>query len=114
MVDGGIVRDIMCIEKNNISRMFLILILLSSFHSSVTFAEDAMSLSHGAVSDILFDYDDVSEYVTFSTRSDGFVDITFPSNMPDPLYLEILTRLQTNKDIAGVLSGKGGASCSLW
>ena len=92
----------------------VIILLLVSCVASGTAVADAVSRSHGAVSEILFDYDDIIEYVTYSVRSDGFVDITFPANIPDKLYLEILTKLQQNNDITGVLSGKGGSSCPLW
>lgn len=66
-----------------------------------------------AVAGILFEYE-ISEYSSYRVNDKGFVDITFPRDMPEALYAEVLTRMQDDPAIDGVLSGKGGPGCGLW
>lgn len=74
-------------------------------------AEDALSKTSAAVTNILFDHD-ADEFASYDIRDSGFLDITFARNTPDALYSEILNKLQKHPDIKGVLAGKGGPTCS--
>jgi len=67
-----------------------------------------------AVANILFDYDGGSEFASYTVNDSGFVDIRFARDMPDALYAEILTKLQNDKSITGVLSSKTGPICGLF
>jgi hypothetical protein len=73
-------------------------------------ADDALSRANAAVSNILFEYDG-DEFASFSVDDDGYLDITFARNTPDPLYGEILEKLRQHPDIKGVMPGKGGPVC---
>ena len=73
-------------------------------------AEDGLSKTSSAITNILFEYD-AGEFTSYGIRDDGFLDITFARNTPDALYSEILNKLQKHPDIKGVLAGKGGPSC---
>jgi SpoVK/Ycf46/Vps4 family AAA+-type ATPase len=73
--------------------------------------EDAQSKADRAVANLLFEYDGAEEFASYLIRPDGFVDITFASNMPDALYSELLAKLQKHPDINGVIAGKGGYAC---
>ncbi|NIP56282.1 MAG: hypothetical protein GWO26_30715 [Phycisphaerae bacterium] len=77
-------------------------------------ASDAQFKADSAVADILFEYDGSEQYASYAINEDGFVDITFASNIPDDLYSEILGRLKKHKDIDGVLAGSSGPACSLF
>ncbi len=61
--------------------------------------------SENALTAILFDEN--MENVSYSLRSNGYVDILFGPSVPDDVYSRILNRLQTHPDIPGVLAGKG-------
>jgi hypothetical protein len=82
--------------------------------TGVTQASELRDKADAAVAGVLFEYDGVSEYSSYRVNAKGFVDITFPRDMPESLYGEIVTRLQEHPDIDGVLAGKGGPSCGLW
>lgn len=75
-------------------------------------ANDAESKAGEAVANVLFDFDGSNEFVSYRVREDGFVDATFASNTPEPLYSEVVEKLRANKDIKGVLAGRGGPTCS--
>jgi hypothetical protein len=77
-------------------------------------ASDAQFQADSAVADILFEYDGAETFATYAVAEDGFVDITFASNIPDELYSEILSRLQEHRAITGVLAGTSGPACSLF
>lgn len=77
-------------------------------------ASDAQFAADSAVADILFEYDGSEEFASYVVSGDGFVDISFASNIPDELYSEILNRLQSHKDIDGVLAGTSGPACSIF
>jgi len=96
-------------------RSFLLFVLLSVgiTGNSPVVAEDTQSKAGTAVSGILFDYDG-DKFATYVVKDSGYVDITFASNTPDPLYGEILNKLRSHPDIKGVLPGKGGPVCSLF
>gem|GEM_PF-1278149 len=78
---------------------------------SPVLAEDPMSKTSAAVTNILFEYD-ADEFASYSIRDSGFLDITFARNTPDALYSEMLNKLKKHPDIKGVLAGKGGPTCS--
>lgn len=78
---------------------------------SYVYAQDAYLQADEAVADILFDYDNSSDFATYSVNERGFVSITFASNMPDELYSELLGRLKNHEGISGVLAGKSGPPC---
>jgi hypothetical protein len=61
--------------------------------------------SEDAVTNILFDEN--MENVSYSFRSDGFVDILFGVAVPEPEYIRIVERMRKHPDIPGVLSGRG-------
>ncbi len=88
------------------------LALLSAFSASPAWAEeDAQSKADRAVANLLFEYDGAEEFASYLIRPDGLADISFASNMPDPLYSELLAKLQKHPDINGVIAGKGGRAC---
>lgn len=75
-------------------------------------ADSAESKASEAVANVLFDFDGSSEYVSYVVRPDGYVDAVFANNTPDALYNEVVEKLRANKDIQGVLAGRGGPTCS--
>jgi len=95
--------------------VFYTLIFLSCFAVNLQSAEqDPQGVADLAVSNILFDYDGSSEFASYKVSDSGFVDIIFARDMPEKLYGEILTKLQNNKEISGVLSSNTGPACGLW
>ncbi len=74
-------------------------------------AEDAASRAGSAVADVLFRYDG-DEFVSYRLRADGFAELEFARNTPDPLYRDILDALRAHPEIPGVLAGKGGPACA--
>lgn len=92
--------------------LIIALLLPATFNTALAAGERLRA--DAAVADVLFDYDGAEQFATYLVRDDGFVDITFARNMPDPLYSEILNRLQEHEDISGVLAGKGGPTCRLF
>ena len=87
--------------------MCLLLFATSQVHA------DALSKADLAVANILFDFDGSDQFASYRVNDDGFVDIVFARNMPDNIYGDILTRLQSHPDIDGVLSSKGGPACQV-
>jgi hypothetical protein len=77
-------------------------------------AEDAMLQADEAVADILFDYDFDASFASYSANDNGFVSISFASDMPDELYSEVLNRLKKHPEIKGVLAGKTLPPCRAW
>jgi hypothetical protein len=68
--------------------------------------------SEDAVTNILFDEN--MENVSFSFRSDGFVDIWFGPAVPEKDYIRIVERMRKHPDIPGVLAGRGSKNfCAL-
>jgi hypothetical protein len=61
--------------------------------------------SEAALTKLLFDED--MENVSYSLRSDGFVDILFGPAVSDEDYSRILNKLRAHPDIPGVLAGRG-------
>jgi len=94
--------------------ILLCVVMVFSVMSMPSQAEDAKYMADSAVADILFDYDDSATFATYSVDEEGFVEITFASNMPDDLYSELLARLKGHKDITGVLAGTSGPACPLF
>lgn len=91
---------------------FLAVITLGFVLTAATvFAGDRQYQSDAAVADILFSFDGSEEYASYAVREDGFVDITFARNIPDELYGAILSELQNDPRIPGVISGKTGPVC---
>lgn len=97
--------------KHLFKMTFLVLFLVLG---TVAHAADAEMKADSAVADILFDFDGSETYATYTVNQEGFVEITFASNIPDELYSRILTRLQEHEDIAGVLAGTTGPACTLF
>ncbi len=96
-------------------RYSLVTVLLATLiFAAPVVASDAEYKADSAVADILFEYDGSEQYASYAVNEDGFVDITFASNIPDELYSEILGRLKKHKDIDGVLAGSSGPACSLF
>ncbi len=75
-------------------------------------ASDVEAKAGEAIANVLFDFDGSNEYVSYVVRPDGFVDAVFARNTPEPLYNEVVEKLRANKDIKGVLAGRGGPTCS--
>ena len=90
---------------------FLLTVMLFAATAS---ASDVQFKADSAVADILFEYYGSEQYASYAVSEDGFVDITFASNIPDDLYSEILGRLKKHEDIDGVLAGSSGPACSLF
>jgi len=95
-------------------RHYLLAVVLMFSALSGTAVADTLDNADAAVANILFDYEGSEEFATYIIKDDGFVDITFARNMPDKLYGEILTKLNSHPDINGVLAGKGGPVCKIW
>lgn len=94
------------------ARCVSIIALLGALSALPAWAEeDAQSRADRAVANLLFEYEGAEEFASYLIRPDGFVDISFASNMPDALYSELLARLQKHPDINGVIAGKGGYAC---
>jgi hypothetical protein len=89
-------------------------LVLCLFTVPLAHSESVASRADLAVAEILFEYDGSEEYATYRVADDGFVDVTFAVNTPDPLYSEILARLNSHPDINGVLAGKTGSFCPLF
>ncbi len=89
----------------------LVFVLVIAGFLNPAFADGERLRADAAVADILFDYDGAETFASYAVGDDGFVDITFARNMPDPLYSEILQRLQGHEQITGVLAGKTGPTC---
>lgn len=98
--------------KKLIAKLVCMVILLAS--SAAMSDEDVQFKADNAVANILFDYDGAETYTTYVVDEDGYVDITFASNIPDALYSELLQKLKDNTDIKGVLAGTSGPACSLF
>jgi len=81
---------------------------------SMPLSADELSAADDALSEILWDYEDSFEFVQYRINDSGFVDMTFASNIPDDMYIEIITRADKHPDIDGVIAGKGGAVCNLF
>ncbi len=92
----------------------LILLISLSLFSNFCIAESKYDKAHSAISFILFDYDNVNEFITFKIRNSGYIDLSFANNIPDDLFLEIIQKLKKHPDVKGVLAGRGGPTCSLW
>ena len=83
------------------------LLILASFSALA-----GQSESEDAVTSILFDEN--MENVSYSLRSDGFVDILFGVAVLEEDYSGIVERLRKHPDIPGVLSGRGkGNYCAV-
>jgi len=92
--------------------LIMFVISLSVFVAAVpAHADNRQFEAESAVSEILFDYDGAETYATYVVADDGFVEITFASNIPDELYSEILQRLRQHENIPGVLAGTTGPAC---
>lgn len=89
----------------------LVVLTMWGMAAKPVMAEDAASKTSAAVTSILFEYN-ADEFASYNIRDNGFLDVTFARNTPDPLYSEILDKLQKHPDIKGVLAGKDGPSCS--
>jgi hypothetical protein len=61
--------------------------------------------SENAVTNILFDEN--MENVSYSFRTDGFVDILFGPAVPEKDYIRIVERMRNDPSIPGVLAGRG-------
>ena len=94
--------------------MTLILVVIVAFISSNLLAEELSARADLAVANILFEYDDASDFATYQVNEEGLVDIVFARNMPDALYSELLNKLENDPNIKGVLAGRGGPACTLW
>ncbi len=67
--------------------------------------------SENALTNLLFD--EGMENVSYSLRSDGFVDILFGIDVPEKEYIRIVELIRENSNIPGVLAGRGTANfCS--
>ena len=91
--------------------LFVFAMLAGAAGPAIADENDPESKAGSAVANILFDTD-ASEFVSYKTKSDGSVDVTFANNTPDAIYSDILNKLQTHPDIKRVLAGKNGPRCS--
>ena len=81
----------------------MLVVFVSLLFALPVFAGQAES--EDAVTNILFDEN--MENVSYSFRSDGFVDIWFGPAVPDKDYGRIVERLRKHPGIPGVLAGRG-------
>jgi len=73
--------------------------------------EDPLSKATSAVTAIIFDAGG-EEFMSYNVHEDGYVDVTFARNTPDPIYSAILQKLRSHPDIHGVMAGRDGPTCS--
>lgn len=81
---------------------------LPAFILALMFVQPALAgqpEAEDAVTNILFD--EKMENVTYSFRSDGFVDILFGTAVPEAEYIRIVELIRKHPDVPGVLSGRG-------
>lgn len=64
--------------------------------------------SENALTNLLFD--EKMDNVSYSFRSDGFVDILFGIDVPEKEYIRIVELIRKNPDIPGVMPGRGTAN----
>ncbi len=89
---------------------YVIVMFVSLLVALPAFAGQAES--EDAVTNILFE--ESMENVSYSFRSDGFVDIWFGPAVPEKDYSRIVERLRKHPDIPGVLAGRGSKNyCSI-
>ena len=94
-------------------RLWLVVVMLGSLWMTAAFA-DAMSDADAAVTDILWNYEGAAENAVYAVDARGNLDITFPRDVPDDVYIEIIDELKAHPDIKGVLAGKSGPACGAW
>lgn len=92
--------------NKTVNKGFFFIAISLAFWVTPILAEDTLSKADAAVANILFEYDEPEKFTSYVISESGFVDITFSSNTPDELYIEILKKLKSHPDIDGVLSGK--------
>lgn len=93
----------------------ILILAIGAYHSSsAETVITAQNAADDAVTTILFDYDGSNQFASYRINEDGFVDILFARDMPETLYGEILTKMQNDPNINGVLSSKSGPSCGIW
>lgn len=85
------------------SATFMLIALLTALpaHAGLEESEDALT-------NLLFD--EKMENVSYSFRSDGFVDILFGVDVPEQEYVRIVELIRKNPSIPGVLSGRGSGN----
>jgi len=76
------------------------------------FADNPEAKASEAVANVLFEFDGSNEFVSYVVRPDGYVDAVFAENTPDALYADVVNKLRAEKNIKGVLAGRGGPTCS--
>lgn len=96
------------------NRLAFLLFLPMFLIGQIALADNELDKADSAVADVLFDYDGAEEFASYSVSESGFVDITFASNIPTPLYGEIVRKLKNHQDIDGVLAGNTGPICTLF
>jgi len=94
-------------------KLIIFSLLFFSITALLTVSADNNEKIDSTVAHLLFD-EGLSEVSSYKVRSDGLVDIVFPSDMPNEVYSEILNQLKNNEAIPAVLAGKGGQACGLW
>lgn len=97
-------------RQNFLPYWFAVLMTCGIASAGPALAEDAVSKTSAAVSNIIFTYD-ADEFSSYRIREDGFLEFTFARNTPEALYSEILNKLQNSPDIKGVLPGRDGPTC---
>ncbi|HEV57562.1 MAG TPA: hypothetical protein ENN87_08700 [Phycisphaerales bacterium] len=75
---------------------------------------DAMAEADAAVTDILWNHDGAAENASYAVDARGNLDITFPRDIQDDVYIDIVDQLKAYPDINGVLAGKSGPACGAW
>lgn len=86
--------------KNLIAALFTMLIALPAY-AGLEESEDALT-------NLLFD--EKMENVSYTFRSDGFVDILFGVDVPEQEYVRIVELIRKNPKIPGVLAGRGSGN----
>ena len=84
----------------------VLILFISLFAAFPAFA--GIEESENALTNLLFD--EKMENVSYSLRSDGFVDILFGIDVPEKEYVRILELIRKHPDIPGVLAGRGTAN----
>ena len=84
----------------------LTILLVSLFVALPAFA--GLEESENALTNLLFD--EKMENVSYTLRSDGFVDILFGIDVPEKEYIRIVELIRKNPNIPGVLPGRGTAN----
>lgn len=74
-------------------------------------AQSLSSRAEDAMDQILFDFD-ANDYVVYRVVNFGYIELTFPNNIPRDVANRILDAARKSPNISGVRENFRGAACS--